>query len=352
MSVLIKTLSPSLTSRNEKILSCLLGVAIILAYCVILLGAYTRLKDAGLGCPDWPGCYGQLTAPSSHVEIDAANAAFPQLPVNVAKARTEMTHRYFAESLGALIVLITLFATFQRPSLIPPGLGFLLVGLVIFQGMLGMWTVTMGLFPLTVVGHLLGGFSTLTLLWLCWLYLRKKSFPVLNLPTWVKNLSISTLIFVLVQIFLGGWTSANYAALICLDFPTCQGQWWPAMDFTQAFHLWGPMEPNNPTSFMDATSRITIQMMHRLGALAVFILGSLLAWSLWRHAKFSMVPALMRRWSLWLQLLLLLQVGLGITNILAFLPLPVAVAHNGIAALLLLTCASLTFFLVTEAKRV
>lgn len=314
-------------------------LGLILAFTVIILGAYTRITDAGLGCPDWPGCYGQLIAPSTEDAIAKANAAYT-IPVEIGKARTEMTHRYFAESLGLVIVLFAALAFYKRRTLpLPIWLGPLLVLLVLAQGALGMWTVTLRLLPLVVMGHLLGGFCTLGLLWLCWLHLAFPALTIAPVPQSIKRLSIITLGFVLLQIALGGWTSANYAALICPDFPLCQGQWWPEVNFSRAINILGGLGLENPLSFMDTPSRTAIHMMHRMGAMVVLLLGSFLSYTLWQQKR------ILRYFGIGLMLLLLLQVGLGISNILFYLPVPVAVGHNFVAALLFLTFIALLFVL-------
>lgn len=308
----------------------------LLAFCVILLGAYTRLKDAGLGCPDWPGCYGQLGAPETPDAIQKANAEYPSMPVDVAKAQTEMTHRYFAESLGLVIVIMAILAFITRKKhSLPLWLPSLLVALVIFQGMLGMWTVTMRLLPLAVMGHLLGGFSTLGLLWLCVLYTTQKKLPSIktgNLPL----LAFATLVILFCQIMLGGWTSANYAALICPDFPTCQGQWWPNTHFASAFNFLGGIDMENPLAFQDTPGRTTIHIMHRLGAFITLFMGSWLVIAAMRQVA-------LRKTALVLAIFLVIQLGLGISNVIFSLPLHVAVSHNAMGALLLLAVITLNF---------
>jgi cytochrome c oxidase assembly protein subunit 15 len=308
----------------------------ILAFCVILLGAYTRLKDAGLGCPDWPGCYGQLAAPQTPEAIQKANAEYPSMPVDVAKAETEMTHRYFAESLGLVIVIMALLAFFTRKKQsLPLWLPGFLVGLVIFQGMLGMWTVTMRLLPLAVMGHLLGGFCTLGLLWLCVLHTTQKKVPSFK-PGNLPLLALLTLIVLFCQILLGGWTSANYAALICPDFPTCQGQWWPNTHFASAFNFLGGIDMENPLAFQDTPGRTTIHVMHRLGAFITLFMGSWLVIAAMRQVA-------LRKTALVLALFLMIQLGLGISNVVFSLPLHIAVSHNAMGALLLLTLITLNF---------
>lgn len=319
-----------------------------LALCVILLGAYTRLSDAGLGCPDWPGCYGQLKAPSTTEEIYAAHQLYPGAPVDTAKARTEMTHRYAAETLGSFIMIFALLAYWKRREIsIPLWLPGLLAVLVLAQGLLGMWTVTMRLLPLVVMSHLLGGFCTLALLWLSWLYLQKKptfSFSPQRSLLMLGNLS---LLMIVLQIILGGWTSANYAALICPDFPTCQGQWLPHFS-GRAFNFLGGLGLEEPLSYMDSAEKTTIHVMHRLGALLTAILIATLSFSLWREAKkVSSLEA--KHWlnsfSFLLAFVLVFQISLGISNILFHLPLGIAVAHNGVAVLLLLILIALNFTL-------
>lgn len=310
--------------------------SVVLAFCVIMLGAYTRLKDAGLGCPDWPGCYGQLAAPATSEAISQANANYPSMPVDVKKARTEMTHRYFAESLGFVIVLLALIAFLKKGKHpLPLWLPTLLVVLVIFQGLLGMWTVTMRLLPLAVMGHLLGGFCTLGLLWLCVLFTSKKS-AAFSVDGRLSFLALCTLAILFCQILLGGWTSANYAALICPDFPMCQGQWWPNTHFASAFNFLGGLGMDNPLAFQDTPGRTTIHLMHRLGAVVTLITGSVLILSIWRYLELRFV-------ALVLLLLLATQLGLGISNIVFSLPLSIAVLHNAVGALLLLTLITLNF---------
>jgi len=340
-------------------------LSIVLAFSVILLGAYTRLQDAGLGCPDWPGCYGQLSAPSNESEINAANLAYPTSPVDVSKAKTEMTHRYFAESLGALIFIFAGLALWQRKKTLhgsdnphppyghplPEGEGILplwlpitLVVLVLFQGLLGMWTVTLQLWPIIVVAHLLGGFCTLGLLWLASLHLRQRPLPTIPLPSPLLSLSLFTLMVLVGQIFLGGWTSSNYAALICPDFPTCQGHWWPNSNFSGAFDWFATM---------DTPQRTAVHLSHRLGALFTFLLiGGLVHYILHINKRLSdeIAKKTLRRYCRWITLLLIIQVALGISNVVLFLPLPIAVAHNGVAALLFLALVTLNFTLYKMSR--
>ena len=315
--------------------------ATAIAYCVIVLGAYVRLSDAGLGCPDWPGCYGQLLVPEDQAAVAEANQAFPQRPLEQAAAWKEMIHRYAASTLGFIILLLALrnwYAVYKGEQRLLYSRAFLL-GLVMFQGALGMWTVTLLLKPLIVDAHLLGGMTILSLLF--WETLRtvdagKTAKPITNgvASKWV--LLVIGIVFV--QIALGGWTSANYSALVCTDFPKCQGRWWPEMNFKEAFVLWRGLGVDYEGGVLEGTARTAIHVSHRIGALVTFLAVSLLAiYSITRGSRRIRFAAA------FVGIALLLQVALGIANVLMLLPLPVAVAHNGVAALLLLSLVNLLY---------
>ena len=308
-----------------------------LALAVIVLGAYVRLSDAGLGCPDWPGCYGRVTVPSGVADAHLQHPDWNSRPLETGKAWREMLHRYLASALGLGIVILA--AACARKSLRravgASAVVFLLVPLVMFQGLLGMWTVTLLLKPLVVSAHLLGGLATLSLLW--WNVLTMRGQPVFAVPAGGLFLMVRVAVLVLlVQIFLGGWTSANYAALACTDFPTCQGLWWPHTNFREAYVLWRGLGINYEFGVLDTPARTAIHLGHRLGVLFATLTVGLTAWLAWRTGK----PRLCRLASCILAALVL-QVCLGITNVLGGLPLPVAVAHNGVAAVLLLTLITL-----------
>ena len=310
--------------------------ATLFALVVVILGAYTRLSDAGLGCPDWPGCYGHLGVPDEAHEVTRANAAFPERPVEGHKAWKEMVHRYFAGTLGLLIAGLAVIALINRrhprqPVLLP----VLLVGLVVFQALLGMWTVTLQLKPLVVMGHLLGGFATLTLLW--WLAIggRERRGPPASARRFLPWATLGVVILV-GQIALGGWTSSNYAALACPDFPQCQARWLPEMDFREGFVLWRGIGINYEYGVLDHPARTAIHFTHRVGAVVTAVyLGLLGLVVLLGGAGFLRIlgGAILG--------VLSLQVLLGISNIVFQLPLPVAVAHNAVAAILLLTVITL-----------
>ncbi len=341
---------------------------------VIVFGAFVRLSNAGLSCPDWPTCYGRITWPTHHAAIAAADAAFPQRPVAVHLAWREQVHRFIAGTLGVLVLLLALGATWrQRParrmviaaavaaaagvwlyldgehvlSSVPAAIAIALpllaawrlqreapwkvltatLGLIIFQAMLGMWTVTLLLKPAIVTSHLLGGMSTLALLAYAALRLSgvsARGARVRRLLPW----AVLGLLLLAGQIFLGGWTSTNYAALACgTDFPRCAGSWWPAMDFHQGFVLWRDIGVNYEGGILDEAARAAIQMAHRIGALVVFTYG---LWLALRAAR-----AGLKKQGAVLAVLLCAQVLLGIGNVVLGLPLDVATAHNAGAALLL-----------------
>lgn len=308
----------------------------VFAACVVILGAYTRLVDAGLGCPDWPGCYGFLSVPETAEEIQSAEQAFPHAPVEAEKAWPEMVHRYFAGTLGILIALIAVLAIKDRQQATQPvALPLILLGLVVFQAALGMWTVTMGLLPIIVMGHLLGGMLTLMLIWLLHLKIRNG-----NIVAWgnvTRLLAMIGVLIVFIQISLGGWTSANYAAIICTDFPTCQGLWIPALDFAGAFETHAEAVDSYLGGFMANDARVTVHWLHRLGALITTLYLLFLIVRLYRVKQ--------KRFALWLLFVLSLQLGLGISNVVYSLPLAVAVAHNAVAALLFLSMVTVVHYL-------
>ena len=305
-------------------------IAAVVAFAVIVLGAFVRLSHAGLGCPDWPGCYGQLTWPVEAQEIRQANEAFPERPVESGKAWKEMVHRYLAGILVLLVVAINYLAWKPGPrSRDARPMAALLLALILFQAALGMWTVTLKLLPLVVMGHLMGGLATFALLlWLAWRTrpLAGGQDGLAYVP--FRSAVIAGLLVLVLQLALGGWTSANYSALACPDFPTCQGQWWPDSNFRDGFVLWREIGVDYEGGVLDLPSRVAIHMAHRVGALVTFIALGALSLGLLARRQTRQGGAL-------LGALLLAQVTLGVLNVWLFLPLPNAVAHNGTGALLL-----------------
>lgn len=313
------------------------------AMCVVLMGAYTRLKDAGLGCPDWPGCYGFLAVPKHAEDVATANAAYPERPLEADKAWPEMIHRYLASGLGLLILLIAGLSIANRKDKKQPlKLPLFLVALVIFQGLLGMWTVTLMLQPLVVMGHLLGGFTTVCLLALLYLRLPRRfnyhnNAALRGLIPW----ALLSLLVVFVQISLGGWTSANYAATACTQMPVCEGDWMAKLNWAEAFKFWGHGAESYQYGILDYSARMTIHVAHRFGALVSTLLLLWLILRLWMLDK----DGFYKKFSGLLLIVLATQISLGISNILFQLPLPIAVAHNGVAVLLLMVLVALNFSL-------
>lgn len=307
----------------------------LFAVSVVVLGAFTRLVDAGLGCPDWPLCYGHIWAPTSGDEIAAANQAYPEIPVDLDKTWPEMVHRYLASTLGLLIIFIVISAIrHRREEGQPLKLPIFLLGFVILQGAFGAWTVTLKLWPQVVTAHLMGGFTTFALLAILTLRLSGIKFPriaALNLSMKPKKLAAWTLAVVVLQVFLGGWTTSNYAALACPDFPKCQTQWWPTMDFQQGFDFAHPIGPNYLGGQLEVPARTAIHYSHRIGAIVVTVFTLALALALFRLRLVA--------WSFALVGLLAIQVALGVSNVVFGLPLTVAVLHNLGGALLLIATA-------------
>ncbi len=318
-------------------------IATFLAVVVVGLGAWTRLVHAGLGCPDWPGCYGFLTVPETASEIRLAEARFPDAPVEVEKGWPEMIHRYVA---GALLLLVAGLASsairHRRKEGQPFKLPLVILGLIILQAVFGMWTVTLKLWPQVVTAHLLGGFATLSLLALLSLRLSGNLRPYDKKESksggYLKGMAAVGLAAVIVQAVLGGWTSSNYAALACPDFPLCQGQLWPEMDFADGMNISQSIGPNYLGGQLDNTARTAIHMAHRVGAVVTLLVVGFLAVAGLRHAEMGT-----RRFYGWVLLALLLQVSLGISNIIFHLPLSVAVAHNLGGVLLLVSLVLLNY---------
>ena len=308
----------------------LVFIATAITLCVVVLGAYVRLSDAGLGCPDWPGCYGTLTVPQSGEAIANAQNAFPDKPIEAHKAWKEMIHRYLASSIGLFVIAILSLAWLKRDQIkVSPWLPTTLLPIVMLQGALGMWTVTLLLKPAIVTAHLMGGMSTLAILtWMThrhWGVMSASFLTSNNLRLLVRG----ALVILLVQIFLGGWTSTNYAALACTDFPTCHGAWVPEMDFASAFHWVRELGVDAAGKPLEISAFVAIQWTHRLGALITFTYLGLLGLRLLRESHLRKLASIML-------LLLVVQVSLGIANLLLHLPLVLAVAHNMVAALLLM----------------
>lgn len=369
-------------------------IGCLVAIMVLGLGAFTRLVDAGLGCPDWPTCYGHMTWPKSAEDVHQANQAFPEMPVEHDKTWPEMVHRYFAQSLGlitialfvlairqrresqpvalvsallavnvALTVVTAIVGTVMEPyavgsvavtmatlawlgikrgnSAYPFKLPAFLLAFIILQGLFGMWTVTLKLWPQVVTSHLLGGFTTFSLLWLLtqrlggyhW-HLPAAAFTALaRLRPWV----VVGLVILCLQIALGGWTTSNYAAVACPDLPTCQGQWLPPMQFSDGFNVAQTIGPNYLGGTMDNEARVAIHFSHRIGAIITTAYLLWLGFLLWTRVRAAPVAGFVKV----LLPVLVLQVLLGLSNIVFQFPVSVAVAHNLVGAVLLLVMVTL-----------
>jgi cytochrome c oxidase assembly protein subunit 15 len=319
--------------------------AIVLGLCVVVFGAYVRLTYAGLGCPDWPGCYGHVTP----LGAEAAQAGTVDAPLHVGKAWREMIHRYAATTLGLIILAIAVLSLiWRRERNMPRVLPLALVGLVMFQGLLGMLTVTWKVKPLIVTAHLVFGLLTVSVLWWLWLSLGRvgsgagwrqgagpsSSTQSLRRPATVFARRAATLglVALVCQILLGGWTSTNYAAVACADFPMCQQAWWPTADFKDAFVLWRGLGVNYEGGVLDLPARVAIHLTHRLGAIVATLALLFAAWATLRNridlgsrgAAWAVIGALG------------LQLCIGIFMVLRGFPLNLATAHNAGAAVLLL----------------
>lgn len=373
----------------EKLPLRLTLISIFLAAIVVVLGAFTRLADAGLGCPDWPTCYGHLWVPTSDQDVAKANEVFAETPVEHDKTWPEQLHRIVASTLGLFIIAIffACYAHYQnkaiwrtviayvgvlvaaviarivigdpldpylwvlvagyflnlarlaahtQPHQIPFKLPSVIVGLVILQGFFGMWTVTLNLWPKVVTLHLLGGFATFSLLWLLmqrlggWKWTEEAS-VVVNFMR-MRVLALAALVVVILQIALGGWVSSNYAALACPDFPLCQNQVWPEADYSKGFNVLQEIGPNYLGGLLESDARIAIHFSHRLGAIAVLFVVVALGIALWRSGS-----ALAKRMAYVVWGVLAAQITLGVLNVIMALPLFIAVTHNAVGALLLVT---------------
>ena len=301
-------------------------LTLFLTFDLLLFGAFTRLTDSGLGCPDWPGCYGTASPLGAHAPIAAAQSAMPSGPVTLGKAWVEMIHRYLATSVGVLIVVLAVVAWVGWARAAPRRkmdifLPIMTLLWVCIQGAFGALTVTMKLVPAIVTLHLLGGLMLLMLL--CAQlpqFDRQAPTPVMAPP--LRKLVWLTLALLALQVALGGWVSTNYAVLACSDFPKCQGSWWPLMDFEQGFALWRELGMTATGAVLSFAALTAIHYTHRLAAVIVLAALALLAWRLQR------VPAL-RRPARWIAALSALQLVTGLSNVVLDWPLLAAVLHTG-----------------------
>lgn len=309
----------------------LTAVTLFLTFDLVVFGAFTRLTDSGLGCPDWPGCYGSASPLGAQASISAAQAQLPSGPVTHTKAWIEMVHRYLATAVGALILGLAVLSWPRGVDLgaVPLGWHLPLATLlwVCVQGAFGALTVTMKLFPVIVTLHLLGG--VLLLAMLVWQFERlqrhDKALVRLPLPPPLRALLVLGCVVLVLQVALGGWVSTNYAVLACTDFPMCQQSWWPAMRFDEGFALWRPLGLNAQGEHIPFAALTAIHFVHRSFAVLVLAVLALLAWRLAAIAG-------LRGYAAWLAGLLALQLATGLANVVLGWPLLAAVLHSGGAA--------------------
>lgn len=332
---------------NRVLITRYVRFALVLTLIVIMLGAWTRLRDAGLGCPDWPTCYGHLSVPSSAASLARAQSLYPGVTVQPEKAWPETIHRYFASSIGLVIALLAAWLwTRRREPGMPWRHGLGLLALVCLQGAFGALTVTHKLYPPVVTGHLLLGFSTLSVLFLLYLrlanaFVGSANVTMLTFERWLWLV----IVLLIVQISLGGWTASNYAASMCTQLPICEPGWQQAWVPSEAFRVFRPDDRSYEYApHLDAAAKISIHVAHRLGAMVVTLSVLILALCLYLRAN----QARYRRFAIIIGATLLLQVALGMVNVLAHLPLFNAVAHNLCAAILLQVLLALAFALRRE----
>jgi cytochrome c oxidase assembly protein subunit 15 len=307
---------------RRRRLRALTLITLFLTFDLVVFGAFTRLSDSGLGCPDWPGCYGSVSPIGAREEIAAEVALRPTGPVTHGKAWVEMVHRYWASAVGFLILVLAALAWRWRQADLPhPGWASLTLAWVLLQGAFGAWTVTMKLFPAVVTGHLMLGLGLLSLL--AWQAERLAPRPIAVHKVVIRTWQLLA-VLVFVQLMLGGWVSTNYAVLVCRDLPTCQGQWWPEMDFSAAFRVWRALGTDGQGGLLSFPALTAIHVTHRLGALAVTLVALALAWQLRAPAT--------RPWALALVALLVWQVASGVSNVVLGWPLLAALSHSAGAA--------------------
>ena len=313
-------------------LAALTALTLFLTFDLIVFGAFTRLSDSGLGCPDWPGCYGEVSPLGARADIHAAQSAAPGGPVTWSKAWIEMIHRYLAMTVGVLILVMAVASWRSRRQLpLSPWWPTLTLAWVVVQGLFGKYTVTLKLYPAIVTLHLLGGLALLALLAVQHTRFQRQPLPI---RPRVRALAWAAAALLALQVALGGWVSTNYAVLACTGFPQCNGQWWPAMDFASGFTFLRGLGEAGPQGARTLAALVAIHMAHRLMAVAVVAALLALAWALWRERASS---APLGRFGAGLLLLVAAQVASGLSNVVLGWPLVAALGHSaGAAGLVLL----------------
>jgi cytochrome c oxidase assembly protein subunit 15 len=315
-------------------------LAAILCAIVVVVGAWVRLTNAGLGCPDWPGCYGHVHPSQLIDRVAEINADNPDRPFDYQKALNEMVHRYIVGALGILVLALAALSVWNRRDPAQPRvLPWVVVALLVLQALLGMWTVTLLLKPLIVTLHLLGGLTTLALLW--WLALPPERRELKAAERPVRRLAYAALVVLIAQVSLGGWTSTNYAAAACGDFPACHGKWWPNMDFRNGFVLWRGLGIDYEGGVLDAPARVAIHYSHRLGAYLTALVLLLPVIGAWRRGQ----TLLTRGAATAVFVALVLQITIGMNLIWQGWPLWLGTSHNAGAAALVLAMVALLRYL-------
>jgi len=308
-------------------LAAITALTLFLTFDLVVFGSFTRLTDSGLGCPDWPGCYGEASPFGARDDIHAAQSAMPDGPVTWHKAWIEMIHRYLAMTVGALI-LVTTVASMAARKRLPHSLLWPLLTLVwvVVQGLFGRYTVTWKLYPAIVTLHLLGALLLLALLAIQHEAYRARPLAV---AAGLRRFAAAALALLMLQIALGGWVSTNYAVLACNGFPDCNGRWWPAMNFEEGFTLLRELGRAGHGGYLSFEALVAIQVAHRIGAVVATLALGVLAWRLWQHEA-------LRRFGVALAALLVAQVASGLTNVVLDWPIVAALAHSAGAAALVL----------------
>jgi len=321
-------------------LRALTVLTLVLTFDLVLFGAFTRLTDSGLGCPDWPGCYGSASPLGAHGDISAAQSAMPTGPVTHGKAWIEMTHRYLATAVGALITVLAVWSwrasrRDSGPGAVSPWWATATLLWVCAQGAFGALTVTMKLYPAIVTGHLLGGLGLLALL-----AVQAESYrpAPLALSGALWRGAIAVALLALAQITLGGWVSTNYAVLACRDFPTCQGAWWPPMDFDHGFTVLRELGAGRDGGYLPFAALTAIHMTHRIGAAILTLAAAAFAWRLYQAGA---AHSATRRYAWAIVAVLGWQIASGLGNVVLGWPLIAAVAHTGGAAALVIVLTRL-----------
>ena len=332
---------------KNKTISNLSFFGAFITLIVISAGAWVRLTDAGLGCPDWPGCYGMLTPPNTEKEIFEAQNSYPNSTIDIGKASREMLHRYLAGFLG-LYILIVSYLTIKSGNNRSIVLPILLVLLIIIQSLMGMLTVTQLVKPTIVTIHLLLGMMTASLIMINGFIFLEKESDSSEVDKPLLTLIVICTFALIIQIFLGGWTSTNYASLACTDFPKCLNQWWPSeMSFDKAFTLLNLPDINYEGGYLDYTYKLAIHFTHRVGALIL----SILFLSLFIYIYFFQSNYLYKKIGIFIMTFFIIQILLGISNVLLSLPITVAVLHTVNASILLMSMIALLYYSTDRVRK-